>query len=125
MKNGLNNIFAYSKLALDGNLVRVSPPKILAHIPNITEGDYLNGYIERYFVQKVNDINAPIEEINSNDITEITASKYYTVANITWRLIGSPQEIMDSNSQSVREGTKTIPNLSYYLSNLLQFAKVK
>jgi hypothetical protein len=125
MKNGLNNIFAYSKLALDSNLSRVSVPKILAYIPNVTEDDYLNGYIERYFVQKVNDINAPIEEINGNDISEITASRYYIVTSITWRLIGSPQEIMDSNSQSVREGAKTIPNLSYYLSNLLQFAKVK
>ena len=125
MKNGLNNIFTYSKLALDSNLARVSAPKILAYIPNVTEDDYLNGYIERYFVQKVNDINAPIEEINANDVSEITASRYYTVTSVTWRLIGSPQEIMDSNSQSVREGTKTIPNLSYYLSNLLQFAKVK
>lgn len=125
MENGLNNIFAYSKLALNNNLARVSPPKILAYIPNVTDGDYLNGYIERYFVQKVNDVNAPIEEINANDISEITASRYYSVTSITWRLTGTPQEIMDSNSQSVKEGNKTIPNLSYYLTNLLQFAKVK
>ena len=125
MENGLNNIFAYSKLSLDKNLPKVSVPKVLAHIPTITDNDYLNGYIERYFVQKVNDINAPIEEINSNDINEITSSRYYTVTNLTWRLAGTPQSIMDSNSQSVREASKMIPNISYYLSNLLQFAKVK
>jgi hypothetical protein len=125
MENGLNNIFAYSKLSLDRNLPKVSVPKILAYIPNITDNDYLNGYIERYFVQKVNDINAPIEEINSNDINEITSSRYYTVTNLTWRLTGTPQQIMDSNSQSVKEASKTIPNISYYLSNLLQFAKIK
>jgi hypothetical protein len=125
MENGLNNIFAYSKLSLDKNLPKVSVPKVLAHIPTITDNDYLNGYIERYFVQKVNDINAPIEEINSNDINEITSSRYYTVTNLTWRLIGTPQQIMDSNSQSVKEASKIIPNISYYLSNLLQFAKIK
>jgi hypothetical protein len=125
MENGLNNIFAYSKISLNNNLKNVAAPKVLAYIPTPSEDDYSNGYIERYFVQKVNDINAPIIEINSNDITELTGSKYYTVVNITWRLIGTAQQIMDSNTQSIKSATSTIPNISHYLTNTLQFAKVK
>jgi hypothetical protein len=125
MENGLNNLFAYSTLALYNNFKSVTPPTIISHIPSPTDYDYSNGYIERYFLQKSNDINSHIIEISANDIQQSTNNYYYTVASLTWRLTGSPQEIMDSNAKSIKSATTTIPNLSHYLSNLLQFAKVK
>jgi hypothetical protein len=38
-----------------GNDVFDNIPTINAHIPTPTEFDYKRGFIERYFVQKVND----------------------------------------------------------------------
>jgi hypothetical protein len=125
MENGLNNLFAYSTLALYNNFKSVTPPIIISHIPSPTDYDYSNGYIERYFLQKSNDINSHIIEISVNDVQQSTNNYYYTVASLTWRLTGNPQEIMDSNAKSIKSTIAVIPNLSYYLTNLLQFAKVK
>ena len=125
METGLTNVFSYTKLASQKNLPNVTPAKPISHFPKPTNGDYYNGYIERYFIQKVNDINAPIFEIDVNNSSGEEFKDYYAIVSIQWRLTGIPQEIMESNSRSVREATTTIPNLSHYLANLLQFAKVK
>ena len=64
METGLTNVFSYAKLASQKNLLSVTPAKPISHFPKPTDGDYYNGYMERYFIQKVNDINAPIFEID-------------------------------------------------------------
>jgi hypothetical protein len=125
METGLTNVFSYAKLALDKNLPSVTPARPISYFPKPTDGDYYNGYIERYFIQKANDINAPIFEIEAINASNANFNDYYSIVSVQWRLTGIPQEIMESNSNSVRAATTTIPNLSHYLSNLLQFAKVK
>ena len=125
METGLTNVFSYAKLALDKNLPSVTPSRPISYFPKPTDGDYYNGYIERYFIQKANDINAPIFEIEAINASNANFNDYYSIVSVQWRLTGIPQEIMESNSNSVRAATTTIPNLSHYLSNLLQFAKVK
>ena len=125
METGLTNVFSYAKLISDKGLTNITPAKPISYIPKPTDDDYYTGYIQRHFVQKVNDIDAPIFEIDINDSTINDFNDYYSLVSIQWRLIGIPQEIMQSNSQSVKDGTTTIPNLSHYLTNLLQFAKVK
>lgn len=125
METGLTNVFSYAKLALAKNLPIVTPARPISYFPKPTDGDYYNGYIERYFIQKANDINAPIFEIEAINASNANFNDYYSIVSVQWRLTGIPQEIMESNSNSVRAATTTIPNLSHYLSNLLQFAKVK
>jgi hypothetical protein len=126
MENGLTNVFSYTKLILKKNIEGFTPAKPISYIPNPTEDDYSTGYIQRNFAQKTNDKDAPIFEINIEDDSTINSfNDYYTTVSIQWRLVGTPQEIMDSNSKSVKAATSTILNLSHYLSNLLQFAKVK
>lgn len=125
METGLTNVFSYAKLALAKNLPSVTPTRPISYFPKPTDGDYYNGYIERYFIQKANDINAPIFEIEAINASDANFNDYYSIVSVQWRLTGIPQEIMESNSSSVRAATTTIPNLSHYLSNLLQFAKVK
>jgi len=125
METGLTNVFSYAKLALNKNLPSVTPARPISYFPKPTDGDYYNGYIERYFIQKANDINAPIFEIEAISASNANFNDYYSIVSVQWRLTGIPQEIMESNSNSVRAATTTIPNLSHYLSNLLQFAKVK
>jgi hypothetical protein len=55
---------------------------------------------------------------------ELKMDGYYKVSNIEWRLIGTPQQIMDSNKASIELVKSEMKNLKLYLSNLLQFAKV-
>ena len=49
---------------LNNNLSEYDLPEILAHIPSPTEIEYKRGYIQRYFVQKSNDIDSYIFEIS-------------------------------------------------------------
>jgi hypothetical protein len=123
MNGSINNIIRYSDLFITKGL-EVTPPVINAYLPEIADSDYENGYIVRTFLQKVNDDNSPIVEINSSDTTEIISNGYYRVISIKWRITGKPQEIMDSNLKSINLVSTEIKNLKLYLPNLLQFAKV-
>jgi len=123
MDTNLNNIFRYAELAMDMQM-STKLPNVLAYIPEITEDSYYVGYINRYFIQKANDDNSPITEIEQNQENEILSDSYYKVVNIKWRLTGTPQEIMDSNKASIALVNSEMTNLKLYLSNLLQFAKV-
>lgn len=123
MDTNLNNIFRYAELAIDMQM-STKLPNVLAYIPEITEDSYYVGYINRYFIQKANDDNSPITEIEQNQENEILSDSYYKVVNIKWRLTGTPQEIMDSNKASIALVNSEMTNLKLYLSNLLQFAKV-
>jgi hypothetical protein len=125
MEPGLANVFSYTKLASQKNLDSVTPANPISHFPKPTDDDYYNGYMERYFIQKANDIDAPIFEIDVSKSSGEQFKDYYAIVSIQWRLTGIPQEIMESNSNSVRAAITTIPNISHYLTNLLQFAKVK
>lgn len=108
-------------------------PRIRAHYPKPTQNDYEVGYIRRYFIQKINDINASIYEISSVESKRLSQHKNYTIVSIKWRISG-PIERTFKNSvvdRGVRESNRiaislvndTMPNLKNYLPNLLQFHK--
>ena len=98
--------------------------KINAFIPNPIDNDYKNGYIDRYFIQKANDINSYIYEIAPDfTILNVTGLKFYIITKIRWRLTGNAESIKQSNFNSIRLSFKTMQNLYLYLPNLLQFAK--
>jgi hypothetical protein len=123
MNDDLNNIVRYSYLNRKLG-INFTIPTIIAYLPELTNDDYIRGYVVRNFVQKVNDDAATITEIDGNNHTEIQANAYYKIVKIKWRLIGTPQEIMDSNKASIGLVISDMKNLKLYLSNLLQFAKV-
>lgn len=124
MSEQLENLFTYTKLKLLKNLNDTTPPLVESHVPTPTDDDYTIGYINRSFIQKTNDINSHILEINTDNTIEATDNFYYTYVTLKWRLTGTPQDIMDSNSKTIQYASTTIPNIAYYLSNTLQFAKV-
>ena len=124
MSEQLENLFTYTKLKLLKNLNDTTPPLVESHVPIPTDDDYTIGYINRSFIQKTNDINSHILEINTDNTIEATDNFYYTYVTLKWRLTGTPQDIMDSNSKTIQYASTTIPNIAYYLSNTLQFAKV-
>jgi hypothetical protein len=98
-------------------------PQITTAIPTPTEKDYINGYIVRYFIQKANDLNSFIFEVDSKQFSKLQNSEIYSNVSLDWRIKGDPNEIKKSNSASVRIASQTIPKIQLYLPNLLQFYK--
>ena len=105
------------------------------HIPTPTAADYTRGYITRYFIQKSNDTNSPIFEVNTKTYSRFASNPLYVVCSIKWRLTG-PKEtkyrengdlldlsVSDSNRRSIKSVYEFIPLLNSYLPNLLQFYK--
>ena len=97
--------------------------RINSHIPSPTDKQYKIGYIIRYFIQKVNDRNAPIFEITSNSVSKFSNSAFYKTTSLDWRLNGTPEQIKKSNAASVKLASADIPKIGLYLPNLLQFHK--
>lgn len=110
---------------LNNNLSEYDLPEILAYIPVLTEIEYKRGYIQRYFVQKSNDINSYIFEVSKYSFATFTSNPYFTIVAILWKISGKPDEMMDANSKSIKIGNKTIPSLHKYLQNTLQFYQKK
>jgi hypothetical protein len=105
-----------------------------------TAQDYINGFFIRYVVK-------PTINIQITDFIEITNSKYLTIiqsndllvlykpTSFLWKLTGPLYDvykdnirmvsgIIDTNKRSIQEAEKFIPNLSLYLIDPLQFAKI-
>ncbi len=98
--------------------------KIQVYIPTPSENDYSIGYIERYFVQKTNDTNSFIYEVDDHFKQIIMSNPLYSVTKLKWKITGTPQQIMDANKKSIDYIVDSIPKLKAYLPNLLQFAKI-
>lgn len=99
--------------------------KIKTHIPTPTETDYKRGYIARYFIQKGNDLESTIYEVDYIGFSKFIDNPFYTHIDLNWRLIGTDEQIKDSNFKAVRLVTPKIPKLQLYLPNLLQFKQKK
>ena len=82
-----------------------------------------HGVAEHYFIQKSNDNAAPIFEISRNQYVSYLVNPFFTAASIVWRLIGSNDEISQSNLKSIKLGCVDMRNLYKYLPNTLQFSK--
>jgi len=105
------------------------------HIPKLTKQDYNRGYINRYFVQKVNDKGSPIFEVTNKFYTYYSGVPQFTAISLRWRIVGPKEQEYDSTGtiigKSVSESNRIaiklvaydIPNLKLYLPNLLQFYK--
>jgi hypothetical protein len=93
--------------------------------PSPTDNDYKKGFILRYFAQKTNDKNGYIYELNESSNLALLLNPFYTTVSIRWRIIGTDEEIQQSNFNSVKLGSKRIPLLIKYLPNYLQFKQKK
>lgn len=100
-------------------------PKLNQFVPEPTDVDYKRGYIIRYFVQKANDVESPVYEINSTTFNAYGNTAFYTTVSLDWRLTGSDEQIKESNYQSVKLASKTMKAILFYLPNYLQFKEKK
>ena len=117
----LKDVFRYASVAKLGQ--EFDRKKIAAYIPTPQDVDYQRGYIVRYFIQKANDKDSKIFEVDEYAFAKFTNSPFYIAVQIDWRVIGSTDDIRQSNMKSINFVRKEMPALKMYLVNYLQFSK--
>ena len=91
--------------------------------------DYSLGYINRYFVQKINDLM--ITEVDKNMYNNISI-QYYNKLIIQWIISGPKNNqynnkilerkgVQEQNIQTLNDGEKSMKGLKTYLNNPLEF----
>lgn len=96
---------------------------IVAYVPKPTTADYERGYISRFFVQRTNDLNAPIVEISPNSVSYLQSKGMYNVVSLDWRIAGDLASVRISNFKSITLAKQQMVRIDLYLPNLIQFAK--
>jgi len=97
--------------------------------PSPNANDYLNGYINRYFVKKINDNT--IYEVDSVGYADVS-NTLYTKSSLSWKITGRPKNSNDGktltdigvisyNSYSISVLEKTIPGIRNILRNTVEF----
>ena len=108
-------------------------PKTIVPIPSDT--DYENGFIERYFTQKVNDKNSYVFEIDKEEYSNLFENPYWISEIMKWRITGpitpvynidgilTDKGVIESNNASIKIVSEKVKNVGLYLPNILQFYK--
>jgi hypothetical protein len=108
-------------------------PKTIVPIPSDT--DYENGFIERYFTQKVNDKNSYVFEIDKEEYSNLFENPYWISEIMKWRITGpitpvynidgilTDKGVIESNNASISIISEKVKNVGLYLPNILQFHK--
>ncbi len=104
------------------------------YYPVITEADYNNGYITRYFSKRVNGDATNILEITEKDYDRYTDTLevLYITTQLDWKISGPLYDdfsnpnmpvygVVDTNKRMIKLKEKEIPCLGLYLHNLTQF----
>ena len=97
--------------------------------PVPTSKDYSKGYINRYFVQKINDLK--ITETNKNNYNDIY-NNYFSKLVIQWIISGPKNNVyknkildrkgvQEQNIQTLVENEKSMKGIKNYLNNPLEF----
>ena len=99
----------------------------------ITKQDINNGYVNRYFLQKINETK--ILEVNQTTYekwaSNIIDKKLYNATSLQWSITGNIEDItiggvltmgiISKNKQAIETASSTIPDLALVLPNLAQY----
>lgn len=123
----------YNNLISEKTNYSLDFPKTIVPIPSDT--DYENGFIERYFTQKVNDKNSYVFEIDKEEYSNLFANPYWVSEIMKWRITGpitpvynidgilTDKGVIESNNASISIISQKVKNVKLYLPNILQFHK--
>jgi hypothetical protein len=123
----------YSDLVKNKTFYSLEIPKTIVPVP--TSNDYESSFIERYFIQKANDVNGFVYEIDINEFTHIKSNPYWLSTIISWRISGPLNEVyndngilidkgvINSNKATLATASAKLKNIGLYLPNVLQFHK--
>ena len=105
--NRVKNKTMYSNYTNTKNVIRQPYPKTTSANPS--ESDYRIGTIARYFTKKTNEVNAKVFEITKNDFKN--KNNLYDYVSFQWRISGKKDEVFRDNVVTLRNVTKTYPNI--------------
>ena len=123
----------YKDLIRGRELYSLDFPKTI--VPSPTDIDYENGFINRYFTQRVNDSNSFVFEMNLEEYNLLLENPYWIFGEMRWRITGPTSlvysnngtitdiGVIASNTASISIVSSKIKNIGLYLPNLLQFYK--
>lgn len=123
----------YKDIAKNIDKYTIKKPKTL--IPSPNDGDYENGFIERYFLRVSFDTNGFVYEVSEKGFDEYVDNPFWVSEKLFWRISGPLEPVYDSNGNIIDKGVRNsnkaslqiaslkIQNISLYLPNLLQFYK--
>ena len=114
-------MYDYDKINKNDNVFNT--PRFKTYAPTPTNDDYAVGYVIRYFIQKANDENGYVFEIDKSYFINFTENPFYTAVQLNWRIKGNAEEVINSNKKSINISYEIMPSLKLYLPNLLQFHK--
>jgi hypothetical protein len=103
-------------------------------VPSPTDEDYELQFIDRYFIQRVNDDNGFIFEVDSVGYLNLEDNPYWKKIKMRWRIAGPIEPVYNeltlidvgvkkSNQASIFEASRVLKNIGLYLPNILQFHK--
>ncbi len=84
--------------------------------PQLKDSDYSDGSIQRYFVQKANDVNSKIHEISKEDF-----SKNLTLYNkimIDWTISGAKEDAVLENLENIADAEQAFKGINKILTPL-------
>jgi hypothetical protein len=123
----------YNNLTKNKTKYSLEIPKTF--VPSPTDTDYSNGFIQRYFVQRVSDVNGFVFEIDLDTHQSLLTNPYFISTILRWRITGPINEtfkidgsvddkgVILSNKASIGIAASTLKNIGLYLTNPLQFYK--
>lgn len=123
----------YKDLLREPELFNLELPSTIVPIP--TQEDYILGYIRRYFIKKINDVNGHIYEVSSDVYGEYIENPFWTTENVKWRISGPIEPIYkdngeiedrgvrNSNKGAIGRASAKLKNIGLYLPNILQYHK--
>lgn len=99
--------------------------------PIVIQQDVLDGYIIRYFVRQVNDINY-IVEVDEQQYTKFKSNPRFIVTKFKWKIVGKKETVYldvgvniygveDMNRIEVANKDLTFGGLKRYISDYLEY----
>lgn len=121
------------------NPINIPSVKIKSDVIIPTKDDYKKGYFTRYILSCNNSSIPTFIEVNPSNFKNIiqipNIAVLYLATSLIWKLTGPKNDIYknnirieagieDTNKRSIAEANKTLPNISLYLTDPLQFGKL-
>ena len=110
----------------DGTIVRKYPT---AYYPQLTNEDYIRGYIMRYFIKLKTNSNNTIIEIKEDSYKKYSATDVFSAGalfqsvSLRWKITGTRTDAIVGNTNTVENKETLMKNIGLRLSNRLEFWK--
>ena len=102
--------------------------------PTPTSKDYEKTFFARYFIKKDN--TDEITEVDEKQYKDIKEQMFFSGLEMEWKLVGPEFDIIDyrgtitahgvasTNQRAIAQSEKVFKNISLFISNTIQFAKI-